>query len=100
MKHYTFGNGHRKTNNSDTSIMRGKMKKVIIGLMVFSFFGVSSGFCDRWVITKQENYESGIPVSVQTNTYVLWIAPILLLLLGALVLRSSIKKRAALLKDQ
>jgi len=34
---------------------------------------------------------------VQTNTYLLWVAPLLLLLGGALVLRSSVKKRAALL---
>ncbi len=34
---------------------------------------------------------------VQTNTYLLWVAPALLLLIGALVLRANIKKRAALL---
>ena len=36
---------------------------------------------------------------VQTNTYLLWVAPVILLLGGALVLRSNIKKRAALLGD-
>lgn len=36
---------------------------------------------------------------VQTNTYLLWVAPLILLLGGALVLRSNIKKRAALLAD-
>ena len=36
---------------------------------------------------------------VQTNTYLLWVAPMILLLGGALVLRSNIKKRAALLGD-
>lgn len=36
---------------------------------------------------------------VQQNTYLLWIAPAVLLLIGALVLRSSIKKRAALLAN-
>ena len=35
---------------------------------------------------------------VQTNTYLLWWAPLILLLGGALFLRSSIKKRASLLK--
>lgn len=34
---------------------------------------------------------------VQKNTYLLWLAPLMLLLGGALVLRASIKKRAALL---
>jgi cytochrome c-type biogenesis protein CcmH len=36
---------------------------------------------------------------VQTNTYLLWLAPLVLLLGGALVLRSNIKKRTALLGD-
>ncbi len=35
---------------------------------------------------------------VQKNTYLLWLAPLVLLLIGALVLRSSISKRSALLK--
>ena len=34
---------------------------------------------------------------VQKNTYLLWIGPLVLLLGGALILRSSIKKRSALL---
>lgn len=34
---------------------------------------------------------------VQKNTYLLWLGPILLLLGGALILRSNIKKRSALL---
>jgi cytochrome c-type biogenesis protein CcmH len=34
---------------------------------------------------------------VQQNTYLLWLAPLVLLLGGALVVRSSIKKRTALL---
>lgn len=34
---------------------------------------------------------------VQNNTYLLWLAPFILLLGGALVLRVSIRKRAALL---
>ncbi len=36
---------------------------------------------------------------VQNNTYLLWLTPLILLLGGALVLRSSIKKRSALLAD-
>ena len=36
---------------------------------------------------------------VQTNTYLLWLAPAIMLLGGAIVLRSSIKKRASLLGD-
>ena len=36
---------------------------------------------------------------VQQNTYLLWVAPAVLLLIGAWVLRSNIKKRAALLAD-
>ena len=36
---------------------------------------------------------------VQQKTYLLWLAPAVLLLIGALVLRSSIKKRAALLAN-
>jgi cytochrome c-type biogenesis protein CcmH len=36
---------------------------------------------------------------VQQNTYLLWLAPLFLFLGGALVVRSSIKKRSALLKD-
>jgi len=36
---------------------------------------------------------------VQTNTYLLWVAPLILLLGGALVLRANIKKRTALLGD-
>jgi cytochrome c-type biogenesis protein CcmH len=35
---------------------------------------------------------------VQKNTYLLWLAPLILLLIGGLVLRSSISKRSALLK--
>ena len=35
---------------------------------------------------------------VQKNTYLLWLAPLLLLLLGAFILRSSIKKRSVLLE--
>ena len=34
---------------------------------------------------------------VQKNTYLLWLAPMALLLIGGVVLRSSVKKRAALL---
>ena len=34
---------------------------------------------------------------VQENTYLLWLAPLVLLLLGALFLRANIKKRTALL---
>jgi cytochrome c-type biogenesis protein CcmH len=34
---------------------------------------------------------------VQKNTYVLWLAPMALLLIGGVVLRSSVKKRSALL---
>ena len=33
---------------------------------------------------------------VQTNTYLLWFAPLVLLLIGGLILRTSIKKRTAL----
>jgi len=36
---------------------------------------------------------------VQNNTYLLWLTPLILLLGGALILRSSIKKRTALLAD-
>ena len=35
---------------------------------------------------------------VQTNTYLLWLAPIIMLLGGALILRASIRKRASLLQ--
>ena len=35
---------------------------------------------------------------VQKNTYLLWLAPLVLLLIGALILRSSIGKRSALLE--
>ncbi len=34
---------------------------------------------------------------VQENTYLLWLAPMVLLLIGAVVLRANIKKRTALL---
>ncbi len=34
---------------------------------------------------------------VQKNTYLLWLAPMALLLIGGVVLRSSVKKRSALL---
>ena len=34
---------------------------------------------------------------VQQNTYLLWLAPLVMLLIGALILRSSIKKRKSLL---
>ncbi|MFC1702233.1 cytochrome c-type biogenesis protein CcmH, partial [Pseudomonadota bacterium] len=34
---------------------------------------------------------------VQQNTYLLWLAPLGLLLIGAFILRVNIKKRAALL---
>ncbi len=39
---------------------------------------------------------------VQTNTYLLWIAPLILLLIGAWILRASIGKRSEMLatKDQ
>jgi cytochrome c-type biogenesis protein CcmH len=34
---------------------------------------------------------------VQTNTYLLWLAPLILFLIGALILRVNIKKRTALM---
>ena len=33
---------------------------------------------------------------VQTNTYLLWVAPLILLLAGAWILRASVRKRSAL----
>ena len=36
---------------------------------------------------------------VQKNTYLLWLAPMALLLIGGVVLRSSVKKRSALLNS-
>jgi cytochrome c-type biogenesis protein CcmH len=36
---------------------------------------------------------------VQKNTYLLWLAPLVLLLIGALILRINIKKRTALLES-
>ena len=35
--------------------------------------------------------------TVQTNTYLLWLAPLLMLLAGAWILRTRISKRSALL---
>jgi cytochrome c-type biogenesis protein CcmH len=34
---------------------------------------------------------------MQTNTYLLWVAPLILLLAGAWILRASVRKRSALL---
>ena len=34
---------------------------------------------------------------VQTNTYLLWLAPVILLLIGAWILRSTISRRTAIL---
>ena len=36
---------------------------------------------------------------VQVNTYLLWLAPLVLLLIGALILRVNIKKRTTLLES-
>ena len=36
---------------------------------------------------------------VQKNTYLLWLAPLVLLLIGALILRVNIKKRTSLLES-
>jgi len=36
---------------------------------------------------------------VQVNTYLLWLAPLVLLLIGALILRVNIKKRTSLLES-
>ena len=36
---------------------------------------------------------------MQENTYLLWLAPMVLLLIGALILRANIKKRTALLES-
>lgn len=36
---------------------------------------------------------------VQQNTYLLWMGPFVILLIGAIVLRANIKKRAALLES-
>ena len=36
---------------------------------------------------------------VQENTYLLWLAPLVLLFIGALILRANIKKRAVLLES-
>ncbi len=36
---------------------------------------------------------------VQQNTYLLWVGPFVILLIGAIVLRANIKKRAALLES-
>lgn len=35
---------------------------------------------------------------VQQNTYLLWLAPMVLLFIGALILRANVKKRASLLE--
>lgn len=37
---------------------------------------------------------------LQNNTYLLWLAPFILLLAGAFILRASIRKRARLLDDE
>jgi len=37
---------------------------------------------------------------VQTNTYLLWIAPLILLLIGAWILRASIGKRSEMLANK
>ena len=37
---------------------------------------------------------------VQANTWLLWLGPLLMLIIGGLVLRANIKKRSALLTDQ
>ena len=36
---------------------------------------------------------------VQQNTYLLWVGPFVILLIGAIILRANIKKRSALLKS-
>lgn len=36
---------------------------------------------------------------VQVNTYLLWLAPLVLLFIGALILRANIKKRSVLLES-
>jgi len=36
---------------------------------------------------------------VQQNTYLLWLAPLVLLFIGALILRANVKKRAVLLES-
>jgi len=37
---------------------------------------------------------------VQQNTYLLWLAPMVLLIIGALILRANIKKRSTLLESK
>ena len=36
---------------------------------------------------------------VQQNTYLLWVGPLVMLLIGALILRANIKKRSVLLES-
>ena len=36
---------------------------------------------------------------VQQNTYLLWVGPFVILLIGAIILRANIKKRSALLES-
>ena len=51
----------------------------------------------QFLVTRYGDFVLYSP-PVQKNTYLLWLGPLVLLLIGALILRSSISKRSALLE--
>jgi len=58
--------------------------------------GQSNEQIKEFLVTRYGDFVLYRP-PVQKNTYLLWLAPLALFLIGGLVLRSSIKKRSALL---
>ena len=58
--------------------------------------GKSNEEIKQFLVTRYGDFVLYRP-PVQQNTYLLWLAPLIMLLAGALILRSSISKRSALM---
>lgn len=74
--------------------LAGDLRKEILEMMQA---GKTDDEIKKYLVDRYGDFVLYKP-PVQGNTYLLWLLPGVLLLLGALVLRSQIKQRAALLK--
>jgi cytochrome c-type biogenesis protein CcmH len=78
--------------DSDATLAHDLRRKVHEMLLA----GKTNDEIKRYMVDRYGDFVLYRP-PVQQNTYLLWLAPLVLLLVGALVLRSSIKKRTALM---
>jgi cytochrome c-type biogenesis protein CcmH len=71
--------------------LRAEVHKMLIA-------GNSDDEIKRFMVERYGDFVLYRP-PVQQNTYLLWLAPMVLLFIGALILRANIKKRATLLES-